>query len=149
MKTVFFTIAIEPSEKLKRSFVTLSRVVVYRDKRYSLSMYGQRKDYIRFRVANHWYFTRQYNSFYIPSCRTNINSLNIEIQNMGTLSLFKSKLRTLLLSWLLCCSSLFISSFLLLLFFFLLFSPCLSKCLFECLLLLLLFYVCTIFPFQP
>lgn len=51
MKTVFFTIAIEPSEKLKRSFVTLSRAVVYRNKRYSLSMYGQRKDYFRFRVA--------------------------------------------------------------------------------------------------
>ena len=35
------------------------------------------------------------------------NSLNIEIQNVGTLSLCKSKLRTLILSWFLCYSSLF------------------------------------------
>ena len=35
------------------------------------------------------------------------NSLNIEIQNVGTLSLCKSELRTLILNWFLCYSSLF------------------------------------------
>ena len=84
------------------------------------------------------------------------NSSNTEIQNVGTLSLFKSKLRTLLLSWLPFSSSfspsfyLFIY-FIIIIIFFWLFSRCLSIYLFECLLLLLLFCVCVCvcvsFPF--
>ena len=93
-----------------------------------------------FSSSIHWCYTRQYNSFYIPHCRANIgqftfcfqgprflNSLNIGIQNVGTLPLFKSKLLTLHLSWLPSC------------FFFPIQSSCSIRCLFECLLLLLLY----------
>ena len=55
---------------------------------------------VPFSSSNHCYYTRQSNSFYMPPCRTNIkhfalsfqgpkffDSLNIKIQNVGTLSL--------------------------------------------------------------
>ena len=100
-----------------------------------------------FSSSIHCYNTRQCNSFYIPPWRTNIrqfafcfqgtkvfNSLNIE--NFGRLSLSKSKLRTLLLNWL--PSSLF----------FLLFSSCVSVCLFGFLLMLLSFCESGFFPFS-
>lgn len=69
-----------------------------------------------FSSSIHWCYTRHCNSFYIPHCRANIgqftfcfqgprflNSLNIGIQNVGTLPLYKSKLLTLFLSWLPSC----------------------------------------------
>ena len=89
------------------------------------------------------YYTRQCNSFCIHSSRTNIkqfalcfqgpkffNSLNTEIANVGTLILFKSKLRTLLQGWFSSHSSLFI--YLLLLLFFFYFSHAVFICLSTC-----------------
>lgn len=59
------------------------------------------------------------------------NSLNTEIENVGTLTLSKSKLRTLLQGWFSSHSSLFI--YLLLLFFFSYFSHAVFLCLSTCL----------------
>ena len=56
------------------------------------------------------------------------NSSNTEIQNVGTLSLFKSKLRTLLLSWLPFSSSFspfYLFIYFIIIIFFWLFSRCL------------------------
>ena len=71
---------------------------------------GALKMLFRFRVENNLLLHQTMHFFYIPLCRTNIkqsalcfqgpkffNSLNIEIQNVGTLSLSKSELRILLL----------------------------------------------------
>ena len=104
-----------------------------------------------FSSSNHCYYTRQSNSFYMPPCRTNIkhfalsfqgpkffDSLNIKIQNVGTLSLCLNCEHYSYVDCLLILISLFIFFHY---YFFLLFSCCFSRCLFECL-LLLLFYVC-------
>ena len=64
------------------------------------------KEMFLLRCHIHRYNTRNYNSFYLFPCRTNIrqfailfqgpklfNSFNSEIQNAESISLFKSKLR--------------------------------------------------------